>query len=103
MKPTELTEKRLKEIESIIINKTSHVINMDADVKLTGITGYLARQIDGEEIDYLIHAESEFNQLKRELFNMSHKEEGKKVLNEGVWDALMICDEFEEKYFNEEE
>ena len=85
----------------------THVSDMGEDVKAEGITGYMARQIDGETVDGRISAQVGLKSAMRQIYKLGRKA---KMLQpealaeiqrlEAVWDELKLDDPEEEE--NEE-
>jgi len=94
----EITNEGLKRIKNILEKKENHVINMGDDSKRGGIDGYIARQIDGQEIDYRTDAEVELQRLKQDIMKIA-----KRNNNEGLFEALTLISDFGDEYLPEED
>ncbi len=82
----------------------THVIDMGDDVKAEGITGYMARQIDGESVDGRISAQVSIKSAQRQIYKIGMK--GKQLRPEAVaemnrltavWDELELDDPDEDE------
>ena len=81
----------------------THIIDMGEDVKAEGITGYMARQMNGEEVDGRISAQVGLQSAMRQIYKLGKK--GKQVMPEAVeelnklesvWNELELDDPEEE-------
>lgn len=88
-----ITRDFLKKMEEKVNAKENHVIDMGNDVNRGGITGYMARQIDGQEIDWKTDIQTDISAFGKVL-----RREGKKCDNDGMFESLSLIDEFEGKY-----
>jgi hypothetical protein len=98
---------RMKRIADVAIKaaradmaRGTHVIDMGDDVKAEGITGYMARQIDGNEVDGRTSAQVELQSAMRQVRKLGMV--GKQLQAdavaeleklEGVWDELKLDEE----------
>ena len=79
-----------------------HVIDMGSDVKAEGITGYMARRIDGEEIEGRISAGVTLRSAASEIYKAGMKKRTTPIL-EAVEAYERIVAAIDELKLNDEE
>jgi hypothetical protein len=81
-----------------------HVIDMGEDVKAEGITGYMARRMDGDEVEGRISAQVGLKSAMRQIYKLGLKAKklqpeaiGELERLESVWKELNLDDPDEEE------
>ncbi len=102
-KMTRIADEAIREAKADM-ERGIHVIHMGADVKAEGITGYMARRMDGEEIDGRISAQTGLRFAMSQIYKLGKK--GKQLQPEAVaelekleaaWKELELDDPEEEE------
>jgi len=83
------------------LEKETITLDASDDINSHGITGYMARQIDGEAVDGRTSAEVEISCAKQEIFKAGRNKKAKTIDDEAM-KAIQILNDFEEEFLPEE-